>query len=676
MASLSSLTALRHLKVRGRINGGFGLIISLAVVAAAVGYIGLSKVTDGIAQYVQINGVADRASGIDRDVLRMRRQVIQYSATRNAGNLEQARKIEADLTKALADAITETKHPERRAQLNAIKQSFERYGVGLTKLAGVTKDEESLTTGSLDVIGPRIEAQIHDLMQSGVKAADAAGVGDAGAAQEHLMAGRLAVNKMLGRRDPAFADKATKAFAALREALDKMKQSMTNAADRSKIAAALDGVQEYKASFDKLVGLIKQDSDLVNVTMARDGNAIGDAVAAILKSADSDQLRIQDEVASLVANAIRTMVIVGAVVVTLGLLFAWLIGSSIANPVVGMTGAMQKLAGGDMKVDIPGVERKDEIGDMAATVQVFRDNMIKADQLAAEQREEQARKEKRQEAIEGYIANFESTVAAALKTLASASTELQSTANSMSATAEQTERQSTVVAAASEEATTNVQTVASAAEELSASISEIGGQVAKSTDISQRAVTQADATNTSVQGLANAAEKIGEVVNLISDIAEQTNLLALNATIEAARAGEAGKGFAVVASEVKNLASQTAKATEDIAQQIASIQVAVGGSVDAIKGIGQTIGDISQIATVIAGAVEQQGAAVQEIAGNVQEAANGAQEVTNNIAQVKEASAATGAAATQVLSSATELSAQAESLRAEVDKFLNDIRAA
>ncbi len=676
MTSLSSFTALGHLKVRGRINGGFGLIIALAVVAAAVGYIGLSKVTDEIAQYVQINGVADRASGIDRDVLRMRLRVIQYSATRNATSLQDAHKIESALTKALADALAETRHPERKAQLTAIKQSFERYGAGLAKLAGVTKDEEALTTGTLDVIGPQVESQIRDLMRSAVKAADAAGVGDGGVALEHLMAGRLAVNKMLGRRDAAFADKAMKSFGALHDALEKMKQAVSNAADRGKIDAALNGVQAYSDAFGKLVGLIKQDSDLVNVTMAHDGNAIGEAVATILKSADSDQARIQDQLSSLVANAILTMLIVGAIVITLGILFAWLIGRSIANPVVGMTGAMQKLAGGDMKVEIPGVERKDEIGDMAATVQVFRDNMIKADQLAAEQREEQERKEKRQKAIEGYIANFDETVAAALKTLASASTELQSTANSMSATAEQTERQSTVVAAASEEATTNVQTVASAAEELAASISEIGNQVARSTDISQKAVSQAEDTNSSVQGLANAAEKIGEVVNLISDIAEQTNLLALNATIEAARAGEAGKGFAVVASEVKNLASQTAKATEDIAQQIASIQVAVGGSVDAIKGIGQTIGDISQIATVIAGAVEQQSAAVQEIAGNVQEAANGAQEVTSNIGQVKEASSATGAAATQVLSSATELSAQAESLRMEVDKFLSDIRAA
>jgi methyl-accepting chemotaxis protein len=676
MTSMSSLVSLRRLKVRGRINGGFGLIILLAVAAAAVGYIGLSQVTDGIGRYVQINGVADRASAIDRDVLKMRRQVIQYSATRNAENLEQAKKIEADLTKALSEAIAETKHPERQSQLNAIKQSFERYGAGLTQLAAMTKEESTLTTDTLDVIGPRIQAQIDELRQAGAKSGEIAVVGGAAAAQEHLMAGRLAVNKMIGRRNPAFAADAVKSFGALRAALDKLSQSTTDAAERRKIGDSLEGVQQYTNSFDKLVGLIKQDADLVNVTMAREGNGIGDAVAKILESADGDQRRIQDEVSAQVATAITTMLVVGAVVVTFGLLFAWLIGRSIANPVVGMTGAMQKLAGGDMKVEIPGVERKDEIGDMAATVQVFRDNMIKADQLAAEQRDEQERKEKRQKAIEGYIANFESTVAAALKTLASASTELQSTANSMSATAEQTERQSTVVAAASEEATTNVQTVASAAEELSASISEIGSQVSKSTDISQRAVTQAEATNTSVQGLASAAEKIGEVVNLISAIAEQTNLLALNATIEAARAGEAGKGFAVVASEVKNLASQTAKATEDIAQQIASIQVAVGGSVEAIKGIGQTISDISQIATVIAGAVEQQGAAVQEIANNVQEAANGAQEVTNNIAQVKEASSATGAAATQVLSSATELSTQAESLRLEVDKFLNDIRAA
>jgi methyl-accepting chemotaxis protein len=348
----------------------------------------------------------------------------------------------------------------------------------------------------------------------------------------------------------------------------------------------------------------------------------------------------------------------------------------ITRPIAGMTAAMTQLAGGDKGIVIPGVDRADEIGEMAAAVQVFKDNMIKADQLAAEQRAEQARKEERQVKVDGYVRGFDQTVSGALETLASAATELQTTAQSMSATAEETSRQSTAVAAASEQASTNVQTVASAAEELSSSIAEIGRQVTQSVKIANKAVDETSRTDQLVQGLAETAQKIGDVVKLINDIAGQTNLLALNATIEAARAGEAGKGFAMVASEVKSLANQTAKATEDIAAQVNAIQSATGGAVEAIKSITTTISEINEIATTIASAVEEQGAATQEIARNVQQASRGTGEVSSNIVGVTKAAGETGAASSQVLGASSELAKQGELLRAEVSRFLADIRAA
>jgi methyl-accepting chemotaxis protein len=260
--------------------------------------------------------------------------------------------------------------------------------------------------------------------------------------------------------------------------------------------------------------------------------------------------------------------------------------------------------------------------------------------------------------------------------VSSSSQELQSTAQSMASTAEETSRQSEAVAAASEEATTNVQTVASAAEQMTKSIEEIGQQVERSSSIASRAVSEADRTNVTVEGLAEAAQKIGEVVELISNIASQTNLLALNATIEAARAGDAGKGFAVVASEVKSLANQTAKATEDIAAQISGMQEATKGTVDAIKGIAKTIGEISEIASGIASAVEEQSAATQEISRAVQEAASGTQEVSTNITSVNTAAVETGKSAGDVLSAAQELAKQGDILRAEITKFLDDDKAA
>jgi methyl-accepting chemotaxis protein len=365
-----------------------------------------------------------------------------------------------------------------------------------------------------------------------------------------------------------------------------------------------------------------------------------------------------------------------ALAAALSTLAGFLIVVSVARPIVGMTGTMGRLAKHDLAVDIAGADRQDEVGHMARAVQVFKDSMIEGDRLAAEQKAEQSRKEKRQQAIEGYIKTFDQSVSGALDVLASASTEMQSTAQSMTSTAEEASRQATAVAAASEQASTNVQTVASAAEELSSSISEISRQVTESTRIAGQAVSDATQTNVKVKELAEAAQKIGDVVKLINDIAGQTNLLALNATIEAARAGEAGKGFAVVASEVKSLATQTAKATEDIASQVKSIQSATSDSVAAIETISGTIGRINEIATTIASAVEEQGAATKEIARNVQQASSGTSEVSSNIAGVTQAAGETGAAATQVLGAAGQLAKQGETLRADVRQFLDNIRAA
>jgi len=271
--------------------------------------------------------------------------------------------------------------------------------------------------------------------------------------------------------------------------------------------------------------------------------------------------------------------------------------------------------------------------------------------------------------------NFENTVKAVVEGVSSSANQVQSAAQAMASTAEETSQQSATVAAASEEATSNVQTVASAAEELSSSIEEISRQVSQSTTISNDAVEEATKANEKVQGLAAAAQKIGEVVNLINDIASQTNLLALNATIEAARAGEAGKGFAVVASEVKSLATQTAKATEEIGGQVSAIQEATGEAVTAIEGISSVIGQISEISTAIASAVEEQGAATREIAGNVQQAATGTQEVSSNIVGVSQAAEQSGATATEVLQVATNLGEQADTLSKHVDEFLEQVKA-
>ncbi len=369
---------------------------------------------------------------------------------------------------------------------------------------------------------------------------------------------------------------------------------------------------------------------------------------------------------------------IGAVLFALGLgiVMALYINYGITGPLAGMTMAMKRLANGDLAVVIPAIERHDEIGHMAEAVGVFRAGMIDARRLETEQKLEQIQKERRQAAIEQYIAAFERSVVQSLDNFTRAATDMRTTSDSMSATAQEMSAQTTVVLTAAAQASANVEAVAAAAEEMATSVNEIGRQVEDSARISGAAVEQARNTDDRINALSQAASRIGEVVGLITSIADQTNLLALNATIEAARAGEAGRGFAVVAQEVKQLASQTAKATNEIGSQIAGMQTATQDSVVAIKEIGGTIAHISEIASAIAAAVEQQGAATQEIARNVQQAAQGTGHVSGNITGVNEAASQTGMAAHQVHAASETLGKQAETLRSDVDKFLASIRAA
>ena len=380
------------------------------------------------------------------------------------------------------------------------------------------------------------------------------------------------------------------------------------------------------------------------------------------------------------AAAAKMQLILVALVTLLGIGVSigsiWTLSRRVIGPLTEMTGAMQRLAGGDMSIDVPALGRSDEVGAMARSVAVFRDNAVKAHALAAEQRAEQQKKEHRQHVMETLTQGFDRNATHVLDAVAASIVEMRATAEKMAAVATENTNKASAVASGARETSTNVQTVAAATEELSASVTEINRQVTRSASIAAKAVQEAEGTNAEIQGLAAMAQRIGDIVKLINNIASQTNLLALNATIEAARAGDSGRGFAVVAAEVKTLADQTSKATDEIAGQIAAIQGATQKSVVSIEAIGRTIGQISEIATTIASAIEQQGAATQEIARNVLQAAAGTQEVSANVGGVTEGAAATGVAANQVEAAAGNLSRQSQQLREQVDAFLGQVRVA
>jgi methyl-accepting chemotaxis protein len=385
---------------------------------------------------------------------------------------------------------------------------------------------------------------------------------------------------------------------------------------------------------------------------------------------------IDDLKAQTWASTQRSLIVAGVILLFM-LVVSIFVARSVTGPLQRMTVAMNDLASGNLAVEVPGVGRSDEVGEMAKAVEIFKSNAIARQKLETEQREAETRATSGRRVDMNKMADdFETAVGQIVEAVSSASSQLELSAGTLTATAERAQELTTAVAAASEEASTNVQSVASATEEMASSVSEISRQVQQSARMATDAVDQARITNDRVSELSKAATRIGDVVELINTIAGQTNLLALNATIEAARAGEAGRGFAVVASEVKALAEQTAKATGEIGQQISGIQAATQESVNAIQAISGTIEKLSEISSTIAAAVEEQGAATQEISRNVQQASMGTQQVSSNIGDVQRGASETGSASSQVLAAAQSLSGDSNRLKLEVGRFLDSVRAA
>ena len=438
-------------------------------------------------------------------------------------------------------------------------------------------------------------------------------------------------------------------------------------------------VVEPMIALRRQIGSAKTMDDMADLVAEAKGEEFFAKFRSLMTSfaagelAQMEQLKVDT---TTTVSTTNTVIIAGSIFAILfGGTIGVLIGRGVSLPINQMTNVMGRLAGGEKDLEIPSRDRQDEVGQMADAVQVFKENIEKADEMAEEQEKIQKLREDRTNKISELTKDFDTGVSALLKSVSTAVVEMEGTASSMSDIAQKTKDRASVVSGAAQEASVNVQSVASATEELTYSIKEISQQVNQSSGVAAKAVEEAGKTDQQIQGLARTADQIGDVVKLISDIAEQTNLLALNATIEAARAGDAGKGFAVVANEVKNLANQTAKATEQISTQISAVQTDTKEAVIAIQSITSTIDEMNQIASAIASAVEEQGAATSEISRNIELAANGASEVTNNIETVSQAANDAGTASEQVSAATKELNLKADGLRNEVEGFLVGIRA-
>jgi methyl-accepting chemotaxis protein len=652
-------SGLSNIRIGVRIAGLVALGVAGLAVLALFFWLGDNEVEQETALADQYTTLALLARDVDAQALQMRRREKDFILRADMKYAERYHKAAENVFAALTEITELSVMKEHVEDVEEVRAKITEHSTLFDQMVAVTErigfDENQGLQGSLRNAVHEVESKLDEFQL------------------DNLTVKML----MMRRHEKDFimrgSDKYIKRIDARRaEFTPLLEEALISTSDKQDIARLLD---QYVKDFKAYAAGYQEEHDLRKQLSAKYAEAeplLDEMFATANEGYGASQAALADT-----RNGTRNWILGVAVITAIVFAgFALFLARSITRPVSNLTEIMIKLAGGDKTVIIPSADARDEVGDMARAVLVFKENMIRNDEMQAQQEAERAAKERRAEQIATLTDGFDAKVREVLQTVSSASTELQQTAESMAATAEQTNQQASSVATASSQATANVQTVATASEELSASIAEIGRQVNQSAKIAANAVDEAARTNEAVRGLDEAANRIGEVVTLINDIAGQTNLLALNATIEAARAGEAGKGFAVVAQEVKNLANQTAKATEEISQQITSVQEETRDTVTAIENIMSVISEISDISTTIASAVEEQGVSTQEIARNVQQAAQGTQEVNTNIGGVTQAAASTGAASNQVLDSASQLSAQAETMRAEVERFLADVRAA
>ncbi|WP_247887235.1 HAMP domain-containing methyl-accepting chemotaxis protein [Azospirillum sp. SYSU D00513] len=668
-----------NLKTRTKIYVGFASVLALLVGMGVSSWLSANRGEADLRRFSVQSGIAINSAEADASLMEARIAVRRYMEDASAEQVADFKAHWSASTEKLAAAKAGMQTPENLKRVEEISALKSRYEAEFGAVIEKTGQRDRLNEEVLNQLGLELRAVLKEMRVAEYNASNVVTLAAAAEATESFLLARFTAARFFAAKDKEDVARVFQEIDATEKALTVVDRGNLNfdTAQNERVALAKSMLASYRAGFEQLAAVTLDIEETVEGSMTSTMGAIRALSSEIRDTAGRMQRSVADAAATEAAGTKTLALLLSALAGGLGVILAWLIGRSIAVPVVSMTAAMRRLAGGDTAAEIPAAGRRDEIGEMAEAVQVFRDSMIRTRAMEEEAKAAEARAEAQRKAELNRLASaFEHSVQGIVETVAASATQMQGAATALSSTAAQASSQATAVAAASEQSSANVQTVAAATEELAASILEIGRQVSTQTRISGEAVREAERTTGTMRALVDAANQIGAVVDLINSIAGQTNLLALNATIEAARAGEAGKGFAVVASEVKSLATQTAKATEEIQSKVKEIQGATGGARDAIVGIGRTIADMNEIATAIAAAIEEQNAATGEISGNVAQAARGTEEVNLNITGVTQAATETGTAADDVLGTANSLAVEAERLKAEVTNFIATVRAA
>jgi methyl-accepting chemotaxis protein len=654
---------------------GFAVVLAISAASMGIAYLGFERVSAGVASYRHSVSEADLARNIDRELISYRALARYYVATGKEDDGKAALTAEASLKDAIDQSMKGTTNPAGLDQLTRLAREFRAFTKVFAEILKIKSESALLAQNKLARGSTLLRFKLDDLAISAAEAElPAVELGAKQVTAQYQAATVLATTFVVN------SDQAVAINALARLKLVENSMHAISSSDE-KITQGLQEILTLLEAYRQALTTLFENSksiDELTTEMTESAAAIMQGSAAMKEALLADQQRLESESDATIGETERLIVMLAAGGFLLGGVLALMLGKGISRPMTAMCKAMRELAGGNFDVVLPGLDRRDELGEMASAVEEFKVQAIaKAERdAAAQDAQNKASSAARRTELIRFADDFEAAVGAIVSNVSASAVQLEQAAGTLTRTAETTQSLSSQVAGASEEASTTMQSVAIATEELSTTVDEIGIRVRESNRIAEAAVLQAKQTDGRIGKLSRAAQEIGDVVKLITAIAAQTNLLALNATIESARAGEAGRGFAVVASEVKSLASQTAKATDEISSHILGMQDATQESVVAIKEIGGTIAQISTIASSIASAVEQQSSATQEIARSVQSVAQGTREAAANIMQVNRGATETGSASEDVLNSARSLSTESARLREELDRFMGNIRAA